>query len=318
MNEENIPPSPPSFGERLRSAIAAFLRALFRLTVFTLILVLLGLIVIGIPALYRQYLQPIQTNLQGLEITQTYLEQANQQLALQVEELQKHLNALEVRGDAEKQAFSELSAQAQNASSTQQAQMSALESTQMTAIASSKEIDAALKEVSKKITRLTAALEQTNTSLTEIDQRVNDLDAQLKDEEAPVAALRRELLLVKAMELLTRSRLFLVENNLGLAADDIQAARGILADLQVPSYQAETLAEVIQRLDVALGNLPAAPILAAEDLEIAWQLLTRGLPGEPPIATPSEVAPATSTPEVTAQPGPSPTPTPTLTATPTP
>ena len=66
--------------------------------------------------------------------------------------------------------------------------------------------------------------------------------------------------LVKAMELLTRARLVLVQNNLGLAQFDIQAGRKILANLQVeaPAHQTEQIARIVARLDAALDNLPAA------------------------------------------------------------
>jgi hypothetical protein len=38
---------------------------------------------------------------------------------------------------------------------------------------------------------------------------------------------------------------------------------------------------MINQLDLALDKLPDTPILAAQDLEIAWQLLKTGLPSEP-------------------------------------
>ena len=66
----------------------------------------------------------------------------------------------------------------------------------------------------------------------------------------------------------------------------------------------EALDQAIARLDLALGNLPAFPVVAAGDLEIAWQILTSG------------EAPATATPEPTIVS--TPTVEPTLEATPTP
>jgi hypothetical protein len=106
------------------------------------------------------------------------------------------------------------------------------------------------------------------------------------------------------MELLTRSRLSLVENNAGEAEQDVRAARQLLAGLggEVPEYQVEALSSIIARLDQALIDLPARPVLAADNLEIAWQLLRSGLPGEPtpgPTLTPG-------TPTGTPTPGPAP------------
>jgi hypothetical protein len=41
------------------------------------------------------------------------------------------------------------------------------------------------------------------------------------------------------------------------------------------------LQEVIARLDRSLENLPAFPVIAADDLNIAWVLLVNGLPDLP-------------------------------------
>jgi hypothetical protein len=80
----------------------------------------------------------------------------------------------------------------------------------------------------------------------------------------------------------------------------------------VADYQQATLDEIIQRLDLALEYLPQTPILAAEDLEVAWQLLKIGLPESPsedidlqPTATPEA-----STAEPLAENTPTPTPIP--------
>ena len=102
---------------------------------------------------------------------------------------------------------------------------------------------------------------------------------------------------MKAMEMLTRGRLYLVQNNLGLAQNEVQAARDVLAGLVAPDYQQAALNAMIIRLDLALANLPGAPVLAAEDLEIAWQLLRAGLPSEGAAATAER--PALSTEAVT-------------------
>jgi hypothetical protein len=86
--------------------------------------------------------------------------------------------------------------------------------------------------------------------------------------------------LIKAMEMLTRSRVYLVQSNLGLAKDEILAARELLAEMSVPEYQQTALAAIIDQLDLAAQNLPDFPILASENLEVAWQLLRSGLPTE--------------------------------------
>jgi hypothetical protein len=71
-----------------------------------------------------------------------------------------------------------------------------------------------------------------------------------------------------------------------LAREDVKSARELLGTLQAETDD-KSFDQAIERLDMALGNLPAFPVVAAGDLEIAWQILVSGEP------------PATSTPEPT-------------------
>jgi hypothetical protein len=124
------------------------------------------------------------------------------------------------------------------------------------------------------------------------------LDGKLQIEGTPLENIRNELKMVKAMELLTRSRLLMVANNLGLAQQDLQSASELLNGLQasLPADQQGDLAEIIARLDKASSNLPVRPLLASDDLEIAWQLLLLGLPDQPQSSTPDVTATPTPVP----------------------
>jgi hypothetical protein len=116
----------------------------------------------------------------------------------------------------------------------------------------------------------------------------------------------------RALQLLSRARLYLSQSNYGLAREDISAARSLLFSmLDTISSQKETgLRMVIERLDFALVNLPAYPVVAVYDLDIAWQLLVDDLPAAPELVTTPAVfateTPPESTPtiEVTATPQP--------------
>jgi hypothetical protein len=168
-------------------------------------------------------------------------------------------------------------------------------------------------------TSIESTLETGQDDLAAMQTRVADLSGQVDEYSLDVAALRaelsgeksptvllHELQLVKAMELLTRARLVLVQNNLGLAQFDIQAGRRILVDLQVevPAYQSERIARIVAHLDSALGRLPASPVAAADELEGAWQLLVAGLPKESPVGPASPAMPTTTP---TLEPTPTPT-----------
>jgi hypothetical protein len=149
-----------------------------------------------------------------------------------------------------------------------------------------------------------AALEKMQTTLESDNQKISsDLDRQIR--------------LLKGMELLSRARLFLYQSNFGLAKQDVQTARGVLAAIQAsaPEPDAKTLAEVVNRLDLALSRLPEFPVPASDDLDIAWQVLLQNTPQiAAPTATPTTIPSATSTQNVTTTPNPANTPA----ATPTP
>ncbi|MEM7118234.1 MAG: hypothetical protein AAF614_37750 [Chloroflexota bacterium] len=108
----------------------------------------------------------------------------------------------------------------------------------------------------------TAVLE---TGLTELQTAVADDDN--GDE------LREVLALFRVWELITRSRLRLAENNIGLAQADVETAVDTLELLAVDDETAATYSTVQGRLALAAINLPDDPETAAADLETAWDEL---------------------------------------------
>jgi hypothetical protein len=170
--------------------------------------------------------------------------------------------------------------------------------------------------VETSLTEHSAAIAQLETMQASLAQ---DLDSQRTE---VLADLDYQVKLMRSIELLSRARLYLFESNFGLARQDVLSARELLDGLQTaaPPEQIASLRAVIARLDLTLGNLPGYPVVAADDLEIAWQVLIDGLPaGAEAIVTPLRVFPtplptATETP----LPPPSATPTPTLLESPTP
>ncbi len=123
-----------------------------------------------------------------------------------------------------------------------------------------------------------------------------------------IAEIENRTMVNQALEFLSRARLYLAQSNFGIARDDVASARMILAALseQVPTDQQIQLDNVLTRLDLALGNLPEYPVVAANDLEIAWILLMNNQPDAVPMAT---IAPSIPT----ATPVPPPTVSPTAT-----
>ena len=134
------------------------------------------------------------------------------------------------------------------------------------------------------------SIESQSASLEKLDALQATLQAQLKEQNADILMkLDEQLTLTRALELLSRSRLYLSQNNFGMARNDISAARDLLFPLLETTnpQQIEGLRVVIDRLDMALANLPAYPVVAVYDVDTAWQLLVDGLPAVPvPVVTP--------------------------------
>jgi len=190
-------------------------------------------------------------------------------------------------------------AQSEQAIADLQSKLSAVEAAQTEQANSLSDLGARVSDLEKEI----AAHTQTLAALDEMQKRLAEQG------EAANAELSRQVDLLRAMELLSRARLFMYQSNFGLAKVDVQTARDILADVQptAPEPLAAELKEVLLRLDLTLSNLPSFPVAASDDLDIAWQVLLSGLP-------PTEPTPAPTT---TVEPLPQPSETPLPTFTPT-
>ena len=191
-----------------------------------------------------------------------------------------------------------------------------------------RELQSRQEQTEQKLADLQASLETMETgqgqsakSLTEVDQRVSDIEkeitartkslTELEDMQAELQAqnqavsaeLKRQINLLKAMELLSRARLSMYQSNFGLAKQDVQIGRDLLATVQpdAPAPLGDELEAVVQRLDMTLSNLPNFPVAASDDLDIAWQILLAGLPQATPTLSPTPTPAGTlsPTPEAT-------------------
>lgn len=283
------PERPARKGWRL--ALRAFLRGLLTLmAILVLIAAVAAAIYWGVPALYRRFVIPIEENATRLERLEASQEQANQRMQQNMDALQARLATLEAHSDQEALAIAALQSQLEEAQKALADRLEGSQSDLASAMDRLEALDRSLGEISSQVDRLSADREADQDALRAI---VEQGDAQA----AALEGLRREIQIVRAMELLIRSRLFLGQSNFGLARQDIQAARDLLAALipRLPAYQVNAMEAILVRLDLALGNLPERPVLAADDLEIAWELLVLGLPGEAATGLPS----ATATPSLT-------------------
>ncbi len=94
------------------------------------------------------------------------------------------------------------------------------------------------------------------------------------------SSVNRELDLLRILELLSRANQFLLHSNFGQAEDTLKTAKLDLLNLQerLPDFQQEVISNILDLVDQTIIDLPAKPALAAEKLELAWQLGINGLP----------------------------------------
>ena len=170
------------------------------------------------------------------------------------------------------------------------------------------EINNQFAETNSQIDNIEQSVEAHTASLEKLAAIQTTLETQLKENnDKALLALKHEVMLTRILDVLARARLYLAQSNFGLAKEDVQSAYDLLVEVQSESND-EALAQAATRVNQALGNLPAFPVVASGDLEIAWQILMTGKP------LPTATTEATST----STPAPQPTLNATVTATATP
>lgn len=134
------------------------------------------------------------------------------------------------------------------------------------------EFETQLAAIETSIEGHSAALERLDEMQSKLDQAAD------QQREGLNAELARQVKLTRVIELLSRARLYLSQSNFGQARQDVQLARDLLSDLRddSPAGEQAPLDAALFRLDLALGNLPGFPVVAVDDLNIAWNLLVLG------------------------------------------
>ncbi len=201
----------------------------------------------GIPRVYRNLVEPAQVNTTRIDALETELDLARADTSTLREQSGDRLAKLEA----------ELAEQAE-ALATTQAQLEA-------ALAASVDQDKTMKSMRDQIGVVRNAL----------SDLADQVDVALSDSEEPEQDLRRDLMISRAMIHLVRARLGLLENNAGLAAEEAGRAQDLLAAAD-PDGEIESIQDAITRIGLALEAIQATPLVAGDDLEIAWKLLVEG------------------------------------------
>jgi helix-hairpin-helix protein len=246
---KSVPENKPSFGSRVRQTLLNVFRAVLRLILLALLIILVvSAIYYGVPYLTEKFIEPVQQNTARV----SELEAQIADLQTQIAEISRQLTEMNNRTD----------------------------------------------EVERAVEAHTASIEKLEGIQTTLEKQIKE------NADKTLLKLQHEVMLTRVLDTLSRARLYLAQSNFGLAKEDVQSARDLLVELQTDPDD-EILTQTLKRLDAALTNLPAFPVVASGDLEIAWQILMTG-----------EV-PATPTPEPTSTDTPAPALPPETTATPT-
>jgi hypothetical protein len=256
-----------------------FLRLVLRLLMVIACGLVLGVLAyMGLVFAANRILNPLQANTERLGMLETGQALDHQQQDERLAQFSDRLAALERQRAAADETLSEL-----------QNNTAAVEKAVQDQTARLKELDT-----------LRAELDGSTSMSSYVATEVMGMRFTQTAAEEPLAGLRRDLAVLQSMELLNRSRLYMLQANFGIAAEDARAARQALDALrgQVPDYQEAALEQWIARIDLALSGLPASPVTAADDLEIAWRMMSAGLPG-PSTPTPA-IPPEAGTPTPTA------------------
>jgi len=158
----------------------------------------------------------------------------------------------------------------------------------------------------ERLEELQTLLETLESRAAGSETRMDALQATLNASDPTFGTLQRQIIIFKAMQLLNRSRLYLLGKNYGLAEMDVRNARLLLIDLRAQAAPAEqaVIDQWTRRLELAAENLNKSETLFASDVDAAWQMMMGGIDAaltltpalQPPPASPTPTPPGTAAP----------------------
>jgi uncharacterized coiled-coil protein SlyX len=201
----------------------------------------------GLPRAYRNLVEPAQVNSTRIAALETELDLARTDTSLLREQSGNRLAELEAALAEQGESLATVQAQ--------------LEATLETSIDQDEAVEA-----------MTGQIRAVRSALSDLTDQV---DAALSDPGEPEQDLRQDLMINRAMLHLVRARLGLLENNAGLAAEEAGRARDLLVETDADG-EVKSVQDAIARIDLALEAMQTTPLVAGDDLEIAWKLLVEG------------------------------------------
>jgi hypothetical protein len=245
------------------SAIVRFFRGLLRLVLVLLIGILIGTgLYFGFLFVYQQLVIPTQQNAIEIQNLNTRVNQNWEILTERNTDLDLRVSVLE--GDLEKKAIqiSELSTEIeQNAADLDAFQIKF------------RDMNEQLDKYDKLILNLIKQDEIFVVYDEEFQKSLDNLQIDRK-----LQPVYQDITLFKVLLQINRSRLYLLQDNYGIAKDELILAKELLNSLLSTASpdQEEIISLWDARLNLAISHLPTNPILANDDLDILWKMMANG------------------------------------------
>ena len=245
------------------SAIVRFFRGLLRLVLVLLIGILIGTgLYFGFLFVYQQLVIPTQQNAIEIQNLNTRVNQNWEILTERNTDLDLRVSVLE--GDLEKKAIqiSELSTEIeQNAADLDAFQIKF------------RDMNEQLDKYDKLILNLIKQDEIFVVNDEEFQKSLDNLQIDRK-----LQPVYQDITLFKVLLQINRSRLYLLQDNYGIAKDELILAKELLNSLLSTASpdQEEIISLWDARLNLAISHLPTNPILANDDLDILWKMMANG------------------------------------------
>lgn len=284
----------------------------FILKVIIVIVIVAGLgyiVYYGSSLFYENYVQVLNDHSMRLKALESEQQSNSNQMDSRLDEFDQRLGMLEKQADTQKETIAEFSSELE----TLQTSVETLETNQneltdqVDDIAVLKnhirQFQQNLDELNQDIDSLSKEISQLSTSLYAQEDAIGSIGEGLSANMDSWRHMDTQLKTLRVMGLLNRSRFYLAQGNLKIAKIGIENARDILLSMKddVSDTDADTIDAIVLQLNKALNALPRYPVLAADRLEGAWDMLVNNFFPPPPkteTAEPSvdETAPASGTP----------------------
>lgn len=232
-------------------ALGVLLRILF---VVALAVVLALAVYFGVPKIYRDWILPVRENSARIEAMDAEWSSYQDDQEARLRQIGDRLASLEGKLGTRVEQMAELQSRVETLNET----------------------DSELQAQIASLGELESEIEDLKQELDGTSGRVDQLQEDMADVGVPSEELALRLQLLRVMELVNRSRLWLVQGNFGLAAQQIGAGLEAMDVLIAGATQEDvksTLMSISGHLSAANERLRVSPVVADNELEIAWRLL---------------------------------------------